>query len=660
MTSFRVLSANAMFILLLPAIFIVVFLNLTGYHFREHTPWADWRMAFLQSATLIGGYMVLMSELLSLFHALTTLWVAIFWGLALGVAIFMGWKTGWLNDGFKSLKGGWKKPGWFDILAGVILATILGLLFIVSIKSPVNNNDSLQYHMSRVMHWVQDQGLEHYATSFLPQLFHPILAELAILNLRLLTNNDLFANLIQWLSMVGVLTGVTALAYILGARKIGQWASVAFVVSLPTGILEASSTQNDYVVAFWMICLLYFIFRAVQIQANIFDIVTIGIVLGMGMLTKGTFYPYAAAPLVFLMVSLFIKYKPVQTMKYGLFIGLVAITINLGVWSRNFSTFDNPLGPAITTFTANGIGPGQIISGVTRNIAQNLATPNDQINEQIVLNLKSILSQIDPEMKSFNMEWGWNHEDLAGNPLHTFLILGTLIILIVYRKRLKENLVWYYLLVVVCMYILLASIVKYDVYGNRYQLPFFTSWAPIFGIAISLIGKTSIKYTVTIFLLLAAFPWVLFNRTRPLIAMRESNDPYTIPCMAGCTTGSILIEPPEKTMFAVWGTLGDAYDDAMKQVKETGCQEIGLKLDSNDLEYAYWWLLGAPQNGMRLDSIATYPELERYLDPNFKPCAIICTTCGDQPQLFGLERIGSFGDGRIKIYSGGLYDSAQP
>jgi hypothetical protein len=161
---------------------------------------------------------------------------------------------------------------------------------------------------------------------------------------------------------------------------------------------------------------------------------------------------------------------------------------------------------------------------------------------------------------------------------------------------------------------------------------------------------------LTLIFILSAFPWVLFNRTRPLIAMRDSSDPYTIPCIAGCTAGSILIEPPEKTMFAVWGSLGGAYIEAMNQVKETGCQNIGLKLDSNDLEYAYWYLLGAPQNGMRLESIVTYPELERYLDPNFKPCVIICTTCGEQTQLFGLERIGSYGDGRIKIFSGENYD----
>ena len=649
-------------ILLLPAIFIVVFLNLNGYHTRKQTPLAEWRMALLQTAALLGGYMVLFSELLSLFHALTTLWVAFFWGLALVFAIVFGWKKGWIYEGFVSLKKGWIKPDWFDILAGVFTGILLALLLFIAIKSPVNNNDSLQYHMSRVMHWVQDQGLQHYATAFIPQLIHPIWSELAILNFHLLSGSDKFAALIQWLSLVGAILGVSAIARLLGARRIWQWVAVAFVVSLPTGILEASSTQNDYVVAFWLVCLLYFIFRSAQTDINLYDILTIGLALGLGMLTKGTFFPYAAVPILYLLIHLFSKQKSTRVIVEGLLIGSIAVLLNLGLWSRNTVTFGTPLGSKafLSTFTVQAIGPMQIISGLSRDVVQNFSTPDERLNARIVAGLKSLFGKLDPAMQSFDIQWGWNHEDLAGNPLHFVLIIATIITLIILRKRINNPLIWIYMLVVMSMYALLASIVRYDLYGNRYQLPFFVVWAPLFGIALGAIGNNKLNYAITILLMFIAFPWVLFNRTRPLIAMRDSKDPFTIPCLAGCTAGSILNEPPEKTMFAVWGPLGGAYVDAMKQVSQTGCKNIGLKLDSSDLEYAYWWLLGAPQNGMRLESIVTYPELERYLDPNFKPCVIICSTCGEQTQLFGLEQIGSYGKGKIKIFSGENYDPNKP
>jgi hypothetical protein len=646
-----------MLILLLPATFISLFLTINGYHTRQQTLRADWRTAFLQSATLMGGYMVMFSELLSLFHALTTVWVAFFWALALVTTLIFGWRKGWLSEGFLALENGWNRPGWFDILAGTILTVILVILFFIAIKSPVNNNDSLQYHMARVMHWAQDKSLAHYATNFVPQLVHPLWAELAILNYRLLSGGDQFASLIQWLSMVGAIIGATAIASLLGAKKIWQWVTIAFAISLPTGILESTSTQNDYVVAFWLVCLLYFIFRNSQIDNKVIDIAMIGLALGLGMLTKGTFFPYAAGAMFYLIYSVISKNGIIKSIAALLIIGFFAVLLNLGNWSRNVITFGTPLGPKtfVSKFTAQSFGPIQILSGVSRNLAQNFSTPEDTLNNQIVTGLKGALGQFDPAMESFGIEWGWNHEDLAGNPLHVLLIVASLFILILMKKRVRNPILWIYMVIILSMYPLFAAIVKYDLYGNRYQLPFFIAWAPLFGIAVGMIGKVKLSYLTTILLLLSAFPWVLFNRTRPLIAMRNSNDPYTIPCLAGCTTGSILNESPEKTMFAVWGTLGNAYVDAMNQVKQTGCKEIGLKLDSNDLEYAYWYLLGAPQNGMRLETIVTYPELERYLDISFKPCVIICTTCGEQDSLFGLNRIGSFANGRIKIYSGENY-----
>jgi len=102
-------------------------------------------------------------------------------------------------------------------------------------------------------------------------------------------------------------------------------------------------------------------------------------------------------------------------------------------------------------------------------------------------------------------------------------------------------------------------------------------------------------------------------------------------------------------MFAVWGDKKNDYLDAMRLVSSTSCQDIGLMLDSSDLEYPFWWLLDAPQSGRRLESLVAVPELERTLDPSFEPCAIICTECGrDQPILNGLDLAGEFHG--LKIY----------
>jgi 4-amino-4-deoxy-L-arabinose transferase-like glycosyltransferase len=644
-----------MLILLLPATFISVFFTLAGYHARQHTPLADWRTAFLQSATVLGGYMVLFSEFLSLFHALTQIWIAFFWALALIISIILGWKTGWGSEGFSSLKNSWVKPDWFDILAGAILSVVLVLLLYIAVKSPVNNNDALRYHLARVVHWIQDQSLSHFATAYLPQVMHPIGAELEILNTYLLWGNDRLVNLVQWIGLVGTIVAVAGLVSLLGGSKSSLWLAIAFAVSLPIAILESSSAQNDLVTAFWFVVLLYSIFLMFQHKGQTLDVITIGLSLGMGLLTKATFYAYALIPLIYMTSVVFQKYNLRQSIRNLTIIGALAILLNLGFWTRNTLSFGSPFGQRdfVAVHLTHEFHPGLLVTSVIRNISQNLVTPSDSVNAKIVSILKTRLSAFDPTMQQFNLEWGWNHEDLAGNPLHTILIIISLFLLVIFRHKVISNKVWPYLSLVLASYWILSVIIKYDLFGIRYQLPFFMAFAPLFGISIESIdqkNKKNLYRVITILLLLSAFPWVIFNRTRPLIAMRDSTDPYTIPCLAGCTTGSILNEPPEKTMFAVWGTLGGAYVDAMKQVKGTGCKEIGLKLDSSDLEYAYWYLLGAPQNGVRLENLVTYPELERYLDPNFKPCVIICTTCGNG--LMTLDSLNLIGEySKIKIYA---------
>ncbi len=605
--------------------------------------------------------MVLFSELLSLFHALNTLWVSIFWGLALTASIVLGWKKGWILEGFHSLRTGWRKPGWFDILAGTIVAIILVLLFVVAVKSPVNNNDALLYHMSRTMHWAQNQSFQHYATNYEHQLYNPILAELIILQARLLTNSDQLANLVQWLALVGCIVGISGISQLLGNGRMGRWISVAFALSIPLAVLQATNPKNDLVTAFWLICLLFFIFINRHRENSYLEIITIGAALGLGLLTKGTFYVYAIAPVVYYGVILLGRRNLKDAILKFTLIAVIALIINLGYWIRNIDTFGTPLGSNqfVSKHTSNQLTFGKILGSNSLGIMQNFATPDEETNEKIISAVKLTLGKIDPSATDFSLFWSWNHEDYAGNPLHVVLVLLVILILAL-RFRSNKQIVNHYLFVSVGIYFFLTTIVFYGIFGIRFQIPVLLAFSPLVGVIDQMIQKKWLQTVATLLLLLSAFPWVLFNRTRPLIAMRDSNDPYTIPCYAGCTVGSILIEPPEKTMFAVWGSLGNAYVDAMQQVKATGCHEIGLKLDSNDLEYAYWYLLGAPQNGMQLESIVTYPELERYLDPNFRPCVIICTTCGEQKQLFGLERIGSYGDGRIKIFAGENYTPPKP
>ena len=104
--------------------------------------------------------------------------------------------------------------------------------------------------MAQVRHWIQQQSVAHYPTHITRQLFSNPWAEFTIAHLFLLTGTDRLANSVQWFSMVGSLIAVSLIAARLGADKRGEVLAAVVAATIPMGILQASSTQNDYVTAF--------------------------------------------------------------------------------------------------------------------------------------------------------------------------------------------------------------------------------------------------------------------------------------------------------------------------------------------------------------------------------------------------------------------------
>jgi hypothetical protein len=647
-------------LILLPVLtFIVAFFVLTGYTGSRTEIPSGWRHSFLLTTVFLGGYMVIYSEALSLFHALALPWIATCWGIALTITLLFGLRQGFLKKGGELFWLQFRTFHFFDIGMVLFLGAILLVLFVVAVKSPPNNTDSLLYHMSRVMHWAQDQSLGHYPTAYDAQLIDPIFAELSILNLRSLWGNDLVAGLVQWFCMVGALIAVSAVAKMLGANRRGQWAAVAFAASVPMGILQVTSTQNDYVVAFILISAIYFVILAWKRELFIDEAVGLGAAMGLGILTKGTAYPIFLPVVVWFAFIQLRKFKFRPVIIQSMLIAFMVLVLNVGFWTRNIITFGGPLGPSgwFSGKVAENFSPGVFISSLTGNVLMNFATPIDSFNASITSWYINTFSRLDPNAGSFELIWAWNHEDLAGSPLHALLVPVTLALVLIFRKRLVESALKWYVCVTLGSFLVLAFVLKSVTFGVRYQLPFWIAFAPLFGVALLLIKTEKLAGLLTLILLLTSLPYVIFNRTRPLIAMRNVQEPYTIPCFSdslGCTSGAILNEPPKTILFANWLQFREPYSAATDLVLASGCQSVGLRLDSHDLEYPFWWLLNAPQSGIRIESIDTSPIFQHYADPNFKPCAIICTICGDKSRLHNLDLSGDFNS--VRVYTGNNYD----
>ncbi len=650
-------------LIFLPFLTVVfVFLDLLGLQKEGSSRLTGWRVALLQAVLMAGVFIAIQSEIFSLFHALSRPYVAGLWLLALVLSMGLGISKGWINRGWRSWVKSLRALDWFEIVSLVAFSLIFLLLMVIVIIAPPNNTDSLRYHMSRVVHWAQDRSIAHYPVGITAQLTNPVGAELIILQLRLLWGNDQLASLPQWLSLILSAIGVSLGAKLLGAGRKGQLAAAAFAISIPMGLLQATSTQNDYVTAVWLTIMTVFVLYSCQAEPSWAEILSISAALGLGLLTKGTFYPIAVPWGIWLGIHWLKHRKLLAFLKRSVLIILILIVLNAGYWVRNIITYGGPFGPTewvslMTTADKGVLKP--LASNLVKNIALNLATPSSRINEEMVNFIKSRFQESDPDVRGFKLNWGWNHEDIAGNPLHLVLvivILGAVFRLVALRRVKDHQLLWY-TLAAIFSFIVFVLVTHFDQYGVRYQLPLIVIWAPAFGTFFSrMSGRWLTPLAIGIFFVIS-LPYVVFNSTRPMIAVKNGPEPYAIQPFPGLQitrSSSIYFADQQSLLFANWPELRKPYAEITQDIRDYGCKQVGLRLDSPDLEYSLWWLLKAPQSGIRIESIYYPSLLARYADPNFKPCAIICTICTERTQLHGLELFKIYDSG-MKLFIGDAY-----
>lgn len=648
-------------VLILPSAFFFIavsqlYLLILGSHRTRGV-----RTAFLLTGVGSCAWMVLGMELLSVFNALSSMAIAVFWLLTSIALLVWGLRIKRLLRGWERVKQAARDLSRVDWLLLSLFGAASTILLLVTLVSPPNNYDSLMYHLARVAHWAQNGSLGHFVTANEQQLYMPPLAEMAILNLRLVWGNDLLAGLVQWFSMLGSVAGVSLMVGLMGHSRKYQWVAGGAAFAIPMGILQSTSTQNDYVAAFFAVCLAALVLKSkVDPERDASTWAWIGLATGLGVLTKGTFVVYAAPFLVWYFLPLPGKKQRWGWVARGLGIVLLMGLVNLGHWSRNMATYGGILGstedlsrfirvvqvdstieepqadqPGVEESSGSVNTPLAILDEWRQKLASmmvwHLITPVGAWNNRWIGFVHGHPGWFPPEYVN-NIEWAaWNHEDTAGNPLHLVLVPITAAIVLIRRKRLQGHEEIPYMAATLLTFPLLAIIIANSPYlwSVRFHLTFFVLWAPVIGLAsATLFERRWFVVLITIGFLVASTPWILFNNTRPVIGLPPW--PTRIESVFSATKLQII------TAFDPNGL--EFYSELRQKLHSDACQVIGLQIDSTDPEYLYWWLVDAPQSGVRVEVVEAYEHLERYVDPEFQPCLILCTTCGGRQELLGMQR----------------------
>ena len=188
---------------------------------------------------------------------------------------------------------------WFGpmpkVAALAVPGTILAATFVVALVAAPNNWDSMTYHNARVMEWWDHGSIAPWDTRIDRQLRMPPLASYFKLALLGLTGNDVLFSLVQWAFFAFSMLAAAALAArLVPTGRAGPWAAL-LVATIPMAILQSTSTQNDVVVAGYLLAAAFFLIRAFAVDgAPARNLALAGAAVGLAFATKGTAYILAA------------------------------------------------------------------------------------------------------------------------------------------------------------------------------------------------------------------------------------------------------------------------------------------------------------------------------------------------------------------------------
>ncbi len=147
----------AMLVLLPLLVLVVLFLARLASEPDGGQNARTWQTEFVIAVCLWGALLVLVTEGLSLLHAIHRLGLTVVWGIVLVGLLVWAVRAGVPRRSWARIRGLLTgMPGIERALLSVVFS-LGAVLLAVALAGPTNNIDTLQYHMPRVDHWAQNQ-----------------------------------------------------------------------------------------------------------------------------------------------------------------------------------------------------------------------------------------------------------------------------------------------------------------------------------------------------------------------------------------------------------------------------------------------------------------------------------------------------------------------
>jgi len=579
--------------------------------------------------------LILITELLSKFDLILKKPIQLFWIISFAYLIIY-FLLNYKNYFFSSTKKIYK----ISVQEKLILISIfiiLSITFLISLFYIPATTDAMSYHLTRVMVWIQNQNINFFSTPDQRMLFMPPFSDFLNLHIYLLFKNNFLFNFVQWFSMFFSIILVSLIVRELGGSLKAQLLSSLFLVTLPMGILQSTSTQTDYVISFWFLSFLYFLLKYKN-NADLKNLSYLSISLGIGILSKQTMYFFSLPFIIFFSLYFIIRKNSIKKSFFHFIISFfILVIINIGHFKRTYDLYGNFTAFHETNISAvnESFNPKYLTSNIIRNFALNLTLPNKNYNQILRNSLKDIHNSLNISLtdqkntykKDFYIYFN-TYESHAPNTLH-FLIIIILFILAYFNKIYSKE-IKIYIFGLILGFIIFSFTMKWQPTGNRFLLPFFAASSVLYGFFVLNLKNKKIQTTSILLFLVWSIPYLLTNKTRPLIT-------YTTKDINGI---NLSLKPFLKTLenplyfYSYYHESHkiDTYKEISNLIFRSNCKYIGITRAAAEYEYPLRKFIMDKYKG---DNIKiTYPfvrNLSKVLDEvNYeKLCAIVELSCND-------------------------------
>jgi len=434
--------------------------------------------------------------------------------------------------------------------------------------------------------------------------------------------------------MVVTVVMASLIARNLGLSRRAQVAASIVVLTLPMGITQATTTQNDYVATMWIAILAALISDRGRLGAGARGGVLIGTVVGLAMMTKATTY-FFIAPLLLWWLVRKVDVTPAAVVRAVMLVAMPALILSAPGFVRNIDTYSRPFGPPQVEFVNDPIGPQATAENLVRHFALQFGVPSDAVNQAVTEVARAVSSPVGldldrdgstfPPGEKFVVTFGYREDDAEAFAATVLLLLSVPRLIFVRRQR---RAAWPALApIVFCSVaglVLLETYFQWNPWSGRFLMPFFVLTAVVTAAALDHVPM-ALRRAVLTALVLASLLWVFGSDLRPV-----------------ARSDSVLVTSRHDQYFAARPDLRVPYLEATAYVRSLQPARVGYVGYGDDWEYPLWVLLNRDDSNVLLESVQVPNESRRYEQP--MPGVVLCTNpcqVPDQAGFWSLRRFGS-------------------